>query len=219
MRVLLIEDDSMIGENLQEGLRKENYAVDWARDGRAAELAISAQEYDIILLDLGLPKKQGIEILTDYRRRGQAPVLIITARDATSSRIEGLDAGADDYLIKPFDLDELFARMRALLRRHAGRANPEVIHGELSMNPATHQVSFKGSTLHLSAREFAVLFALIDPPGRILSRAQLEDHLYGWNEEIESNAVEVYIHGLRKKLGADYIKNVRGVGYIVRPIG
>lgn len=218
MRVLLIEDDSMIGENLEEGLRKENYAVDWARDGRAAELALAAQEYDIILLDLGLPKKQGIEILTDYRRHGQTPVLIITARDATSSRIEGLDAGADDYLIKPFDLDELFARMRALLRRHAGRANPEIIHGELSMNPATHQVSFRGAALHLSSREFAVLFALIDPPGRILSRAQLEDHLYGWNEEIESNAVEVYIHGLRKKLGSDYIKNVRGIGYIIRPV-
>lgn len=218
MRVLLIEDDSMIGENLEEGLRKENYAVDWARDGRAAELAMGNHTYDIILLDLGLPKKQGIEILNDYRQHGDAPIIIITARDATSSRIEGLDAGADDYLIKPFDLNELFARMRALLRRHAGRANPEVIHGELSMNPATHQVIFQKTAIHLSAREFSVLFALIDHPGRVLSRAQLEDHLYGWNEEIESNAVEVYIHGLRKKLGADFIKNVRGVGYTIRPI-
>jgi len=217
MRVLLVEDDSMIGENLEEGLRKENYAVDWARDGRAAELAIAGHAYDIILLDLGLPKKQGLEILTDYRRHGDVPVLVITARDATSSRIAGLDAGADDYLIKPFDLDELFARMRALLRRHAGRARPEVVNGELRMNPATHQVSFKGAPIHLSSREFSVLFALIDPPGRILSRTQLEDHLYGWNEEIESNTVEVYIHGLRKKLGSDYIKNVRGVGYTIRP--
>lgn len=216
MRVLLIEDDPMIGESLEEGLRKEQYAVDWVRDGTAAELAIHGHNYDIVLLDLGLPGKQGLDVLKAYRgRQGDAAVLIITARDATTDRIQGLDAGADDYLIKPFDLNELFARMRALLRRRAGRAAPEIAHLDLSMNPATHQATFKGAALHLSAREFTLLLALIDSPGRVMSRAQLEERLYGWNEEIESNTVEVYIHGLRKKLGADFIRNVRGVGYMV----
>lgn len=214
MRVLLIEDDLMIGESLEEGLRNEQYAVDWTRDGHAAELALRNHKYDIVLLDLGLPGKQGIAVLDEYRRKhGDVPVLIISAQDTTAARIQGLDAGADDYLVKPFDLDELFARMRALLRRSSGRAHPELIYGQLTMNPATHEVSFHGAALHLSAREFTLLFALLDPPGHIMSRAQLEECLYGWNEEIESNTIEVYIHGLRKKLGADFIKNVRGVGY------
>lgn len=216
MRVLLIEDDSMIGESLEEGLRKERYAVDWARDGNTADLALRSHDYDIILLDLGLPKKDGITVLDEYRRRkGDAAVLIISARDATAARIQGLDAGADDYLIKPFDLDELFARMRALLRRRSGRSNPEMAYGELTINPATREITFKGLPLHLSSREFTVLLALLDQPGRIMSRAQLEERLYGWNEEIGSNAVEVYVHGLRKKLGPDFIQNVRGIGYKV----
>jgi len=214
MRVLLVEDDSMIGESLEEGLRKENYAVDWVQDGHAAELALCNHTYDLILLDIGLPRKDGIRVLDDYRRKhGDAAVLIISARDATSARIEGLDAGADDYLIKPFDLDELFARMRALIRRRAGRSNPELIYADLSINPATRTITYKGAPLHLSAREFALLLALVDQPGRVMSRAQLEERLYGWNEEIGSNAIEVYVHGLRKKLGTDFIKNVRGIGY------
>ncbi len=214
MRVLLVEDDTMIGESLEEGLRKENYAVDWVLDGYAADLALCNHSYDLILLDIGLPRKDGIRVLDDYRRKnGDAAVLILSARDATSARIQGLDAGADDYLIKPFDLDELFARMRALTRRRAGRSNPELSYADLSINPATRTITYKGAPVHLSAREFALLLVLIDQPGRVMSRAQLEERLYGWNEEIGSNAIEVYVHGLRKKLGQDFIKNVRGIGY------
>ena len=216
MRLLLVEDDVMIGESLIEALSGENYAVDWVRDGRSAELALDNGVYDLLLLDLGLPKKQGLQVLSEYRQRGGAvPVLIITARDATADRVGGLDAGADDYLVKPFDLDELFARVRALLRRHAGRAQPVITHGKVTLNPASREVFADGQLLSLSAREFALLQALLDPPGRVLSLAQLEEKLYGWDQEIGSNAVEVYIHHLRKKFGADFIRNVRGVGYKV----
>ncbi|HEV7617205.1 MAG TPA: response regulator transcription factor [Burkholderiaceae bacterium] len=216
MRLLLVEDDPMIGESIEEGLRSENYALDWVRDGHSAELAIDNQVYDLILLDLGLPKKQGLDVLGHYRKHGgDAAVLIITARDATADRVKGLDTGADDYLIKPFDLDELFARIRALLRRRVGRTHPDIVHCGLTLNLATHDVTFGGIPLHLSAREFAVLHALLDPPGQVISKAQLEEKLYGWNEEVESNTVDVYIHHLRKKLGSDFIKNVRGVGYKV----
>lgn len=214
MRLLLVEDDPMIGESIEEGLRGENYAVDWVRDGRAAELALAGQAYDLVLLDLGLPRRQGMEVLSGYRRQGGgAPVLIITARDATPERVKALDAGADDYLVKPFDLDELFARIRALLRRRAGRASPEVMFRGLTLNPATHEAALNGVPLRLSAREFALLHALMDRPGEVVSRAKLEEKLYGWSEEVESNTVEVYIHLLRRKLGAGFIRNVRGVGY------
>lgn len=214
MRLLLVEDDAMIGESVQEGLRGQHYAVDWTRDGDSAELALATQEYDLILLDLGLPRKQGLDVLRSYRsRNGDTPVLIVTARDATSDRVTGLDSGADDYLIKPFSLDELFARVRALLRRRVGRSQPNIVYGQLELNPATYEVRFRGQPLHLSAREFAVLHALMDPPGQVVSKAQLEEKLYGWNEEVESNTVDVYIHHLRRKLGSDFIKNVRGVGY------
>ncbi|WP_394781126.1 response regulator [Undibacterium sp.] len=216
MRVLLIEDDRMIGESVEEGLRAENYAVDRVRDGEAASMALINDVYDVVLLDLGLPKKNGIEVLKDYRKvGGVAPVLILTARDTSSERILGLDVGADDYLIKPFNLDELFARMRAILRRTAGRPQPAIVCRGLVINPASHAVSMNGEALQLSAREFALLQALVDPPGQVISKAQLEEKLYGWQEEVESNTVEVYIHHLRKKLGVDFIKNVRGVGYIV----
>ncbi len=216
MRLLLVEDDPMIGESLEEGLRGERYAVDWVRDGRGAELALENDVYDLVLLDLGLPKKQGLEVLAEYRRRGGgAPVLIITARDAPPERVRGLDSGADDYLVKPFDLDELYARARALLRRGAGRTSPELSYGGVTLNPATHEALLEGRPLSLSAREFALLEALMDRPGEVVPRAALEEKLYGWNEEVESNTVEVHIHSLRKKLGAEFIKNVRGVGYKV----
>jgi DNA-binding response OmpR family regulator len=216
VRLLLVEDDPMIGESLEEGLRGERYAVDWARDGRAAELALEGAPYDLVLLDLGLPRKQGLEVLAAYRKRGgEAPVLIITARDATRDRVAGLDAGADDYLVKPFDLDELYARVRALLRRGAGRTSPELSFGGVTLNPATHEATRESRPLILSPREFALLEALMDRPGEVVSRAALEEKLYGWNEEVGSNTVEVHIHSLRKKLGAGFIKNVRGVGYKV----
>jgi len=216
VRLLLVEDDPMIGESLEEGLRGERHAVDWARDGRAAELALETGSYDLVLLDLGLPGKEGLEVLAAYRRRGgKAPVLIVTARDATRERIAGLDAGADDYLVKPFDLDELYARVRAVLRRSAGRSSPQLSFGGVTLDPATHEAARDGLPLHLSAREFALLQALMDRPGVVVSRAALEEKLYGWNEEIGSNTVEVHIHSLRRKLGAEFIKNVRGVGYKV----
>jgi two-component system response regulator QseB len=216
MRLLLVEDDQMIGESLGRGLRQDGFTVDWVQDGQAALLAVAATAYDLMLLDLGLPKKDGLAVLQTMRQSGnKMAVLIVTARDAVADRVKGLDAGADDYLIKPFDLDELEARIRALLRRQAGRADALIAHGGISLNPATHEVLQNGQPVVLSAREFALLEALLERPGVVLSRAQLEDKLYGWNQEIESNAVEVYIHSLRKKLGAELIKNVRGVGYMV----
>jgi two-component system response regulator QseB len=216
MRVLLAEDDPMIGASLRHGLRQDGFAVDWVDDGRAAELALAEQAHDALVLDLGLPKRTGLEVLATMRRNGDArPVLILTARDAVADRVAGLDAGADDYLVKPFDLSELSARLRALLRRGAGRAVPVLTHGELELNPATHEARLRGEPLSLSPREFALLEALLSRPGAILSRAQLEDKLYGWSDPVESNAVEVHIHALRKKLGAEFIRNVRGIGWMV----
>ena len=214
MRLLLVEDDPMIGAGVQSGLRQEGHTVDWVRDGKAAELALASGVHEMLLLDLGLPHKSGLELLSGLRRQGlDLPVLVITARDSVADRVKGLDAGADDYLVKPFDLDELSARIRALMRRRAGRASPRIEHGPLTLDPATHQVTLNGDPLALSAREFALLHALLEQPGVPLSRAQLEERLYGWTEEVESNTVEVYIHALRRKLGAEWIRNVRGVGY------
>lgn len=216
MRLLLVEDDPMIGESAQKGLRQDGFAVDWVRDGQAAELALANGVYELVLLDLGLPRKSGLDVLSGLRIKGNAvPVLILTARDAVPDRVKGLDRGADDYLVKPFDLDELAARVRALLRRRAGRAEPLITHGDLTLNPATREASLAGKPLTLSAREFALLEALLDRPGAILSRAQLEERVYGWGEEVESNTVEVYVHSLRKKLGTRFIRNVRGVGYTI----
>ena len=190
--------------------------VDWVEDGRAAELALAERVHDAMVLDLGLPKRVGLDVLGTMRRGGDArPVLILTARDAVADRVAGLNAGADDYVVKPFDLDELSARLRALLRRSLGRAGPVLAHAGLELNPATHEASFQGDPLALSAREFALLAALLSRPGAILSRSQLEDKLYGWSDPVESNAVEVHIHALRRKLGADFIRNVRGVGWMV----
>lgn len=215
MRLLLIEDDPMIGDSIAEGLRGERYALDWVQDSQAALLALVTDVYDLLLLDLGLPGRDGLEVLRQYRTRsGKAPVLIITARDSTADRVQGLDGGADDYLVKPFDLEELFARVRALLRRGAGRTQPDIVHRGVTLRLTAHEALLDGRPLPLSAREFALLAALLDPPGRVMSKPLLEQKLYGWNEEVESNTVDVYVHRLRKKLGADFIKNVRGVGYL-----
>jgi len=216
MRLLLVEDDTMIGESVLDLLRAERYAVDWVKDGEVADAALRSQQYDLVLLDLGLPRRDGLSVLRSMRtRKDRTPVLIATARDSVQQRIAGLDAGADDYVLKPYDLDELLARIRALLRRAAGRAEPVYEHKGVSINPATREVMVCGHVVVLSAREWAVLEPLLARPGLVLSRSQLEEKLYGWKDEISSNAVEVYIHGLRKKLGADMIQNVRGVGYMV----
>jgi two-component system, OmpR family, response regulator QseB len=216
MRVLLVEDDVMIGASLQQGLRDDGYAVDWVKDGRAAEVALADPAHQLVLLDLGLPHKDGLTLLRALRKRGsRVPVLVLTARDAIEDRVQGLDAGADDYLVKPFSLAELAARMRALLRRDAGRADPLVRVGSLTLDPSTREVTRDGKPVALSAREYALLEALVARPGAVLSRTQLEEKLYGWGQEVESNTVEVYIHALRRKLGQDFIKNVRGVGYMV----
>ena len=189
-------------------------------EGQAAELALANDVYDLVVLDLGLPRKSGLEVLAGLRERGNSvPVLVLTARDGVADRVKGLDRGADDYVVKPFDLDELAARVRALLRRRAGRTEPLITHGDLVVNPATREASLAGRPLTLSAREFALLEALLDRPGVVLSRAQLEERIYGWGEEVESNTVEVYVHSLRKKLGAGFIRNVRGVGYTIPRLG
>ena len=214
MRILLVEDDSMIGTSVAEALGADGHAVDWVRDGRAAEVSMVTNDYALVVLDLGLPGLDGLEVLRSLRAKRMAvPVLIMTARDTVRDRIAGLDAGGDDYLIKPFDIDELLARVRALGRRAAGRAEPLIERGQLSMNPATHEVRFKGASIEVSAREFALLLALAERAGGVLSRAQLEEKLYGWNDSVGSNAIEVHIHNLRRKLGDSVIRNVRGVGY------
>ena len=217
MRLLLVEDDTMIGEVVLDLLRAEHYAVDWVKDGEMADTALlQNQNYDLVLLDLGLPRKDGLEVLRSMRaRKDRTPVLVATARDSVAQRIAGLDAGADDYVLKPYDLDELLARIRALSRRAAGRAEPIFEYRNISVNPATREVIADGKPVSLSAREWAVLEALIARPGIVLSRHQLEEKLYSWKDEVNSNAVEVYIHGLRKKLGAELIQNVRGLGYMV----
>jgi two-component system response regulator QseB len=214
MRLLLVEDDAMIGAAAREGLRQEGHVVDWVRDGVQADAAVAATGYDLVLLDLGLPRRDGLTLLKGWREaRRDVPVLVITARDAVGDRVAGLDAGADDYLVKPFDLDELSARVRAVLRRRAGRADATLRLGDLEIDTAARRVKWKGKDAALSGREYALLEALADRPGAYLTRAQLEERLYGWDEEITSNAVEVHIHALRRKLDAALIRNVRGMGY------
>ena len=220
MKLLLAEDDPMIGASVVQGLRMAGLAVDWVKDGRAAELALMDGTYAVLLLDLGLPRQDGLTVLKNLRRnQDQIPVLIITARDAVSDRVAGLNLGADDYLTKPFDLDELIARVHALVRRFQGRTLPEMNLAGLSLNPVTRLVKLDGLPLNLSQREFTLLQALMESPGAVLSREQLEERLYGWGEEVASNTIEVYIHNLRRKLGATWVRNVRGVGYkLVEPV-
>jgi two-component system OmpR family response regulator len=216
MRLLFVEDDHMIGETVVDVLRAEHYAVDWIKDGQTAQTVLRTQAYDLLLLDLALPGKDGIEVLRGLRAaKLRIPVLIATARDSVEQRIAGLDAGADDYILKPYDLGELLARVRALLRRAAGRAEPVYEHLGVTLNPVTREATVNGQAVLLSSREWAVLEPLIARPGAVLSRSQLEEKIFGFDDSIASNAVEVYVHGLRKKLGANLIQNVRGLGYLV----
>ena len=216
MRILLVEDDAMIGKAVLEVLRSEHYAVDWVRDGSAADAALLAERYDLVLLDLGLPKADGLTVLRGLRaRRDTVPVLVATARDAIGDRVAGLDAGADDYIVKPYDTDELLARVRALLRRSAARGEPLISHKGLELNPATREAALNGQPLSLTPREWALLEPMLQRPGVVFSKAQLEQKLYSWKDDISSNALEVYVHGLRKKLGAEFIRTVRGLGYVV----
>lgn len=214
MRLLLIEDDPMIGKSIRDGLRREGYSVDWVRDGWAGEQSINAEPYDMLILDLGLPRKDGLTVLSTVRASGKImPVLIITARSEVDDRVMGLDAGADDYLVKPFSMPELSARVRALLRRSFGRADTTLHAGDLELNPQTREVHLGGKCIALSQRELALLEHLMRRPGAIVSKTNLEGSIYGWGEEVESNTIEVHISNLRKKLGTDRISTVRGVGY------
>lgn len=212
MRILLVEDDEMIGQSLQKLLK--SHVVNWVKDTFAAEYTLNLEAYDLVLLDLGLPKRSGLEFLGQLRAKGMTiPVLIITARDSIEDRVLGLDCGADDYLLKPFAVEELEARIRVLTRRKQDRAHPIVTYGDASLDPATHTLSYQGRTERLSVKAFSIMQILLENPGVIYSRTQLEEKLYGWNDEVESNAVEVHIHSIRRKFGSDIIVNVRGVGY------
>lgn len=216
MRLLLIEDDVALGEGIHQALSREGYTVDWLKDGASALHAMLSEVFDLAILDLGLPKMDGLAVLRRLRQSGSTvPVLILTARDATEDRIAGLDAGADDYLIKPFDLSELKARLRALLRRSAGRARLLIEHAGITLDPATQQVSYHNNPVPLTPKEYQLLYELLSPPGRVMTRERLIQLLYGWNEEAESNTLEVHIHHLRKKFSSDLIRTVRGVGYLV----
>ncbi len=218
MRILLVEDDDLLGDAVRAALVRAGYAVDWMRDGADAAYALADERYDAVLLDLGLPGRSGLDVLREYRGSGgNAPVLIATAQDAVQDRVAGLDAGADDYVVKPFDLDEVQARLRALMRRAGGRAVSSIRHGAVELDPAAHRVTLRGEPVELSPREFAVLQELLENAGRVLSRRQIEQALYGWDDSLASNAVEVHVHHLRRKLGEDLIRTIRGVGYMVPP--
>jgi len=221
MRVLLVEDDELLGDGIRTGLKHYGHTVDWVKDGKAAnEVITSAHEnFDVIVLDLGLPKMSGLEVLRSIRERNiTTPVVILTARETVDDRVKGLDAGADDYLTKPFDLDELCARMRALQRRSKARAQPILTYGDITLDPASHVVTLKGEQVLISRREFALLQKLLENAGRVISREQLNQTLYGWGENIDSNALEVHIHNLRKRFGSNIIRTIRGVGYMAEKI-
>ena len=218
MRILLVEDDKMIAEAVSSGLKTARYAVDWVNNGNTAEQALNSQQYDLVLLDLGLPGQDGLQVLKHLRQqKNNTPVLIVTARDDLDSRLAGLDGGADDYIIKPFDLFELLARIRAVLRRQSGQSTPLLSNGAITLNPTNYQVTLANqqTPIELSNKEFAILQALMTRPGIIHSRADLEDKIYAWGDEVESNAIDFLIHAVRKKIGKEHIKNVRGVGWLV----
>jgi len=216
MKILLAEDDQLLGDGVCAGLSQEGFTVDWIQDGRQALTAIATADYDMMILDLGLPGIDGMKVLHRLRQdNNDIPILILTARDTLSDRVKGLDGGADDYMVKPFDLEELCARVRALSRRKAGRASPLLKHGTLHVDPAAHRVTLDGTPVELSGKEFALLLKLLENTGRVLSRASLEEALYSWGEEIGSNVIEVHIHHLRKKLGAGLIRTIRGIGYTI----
>ena len=218
MRILLVEDDKMIAEAVSSGLKTARYAVDWVNNGNTAEQALNSQQYDLVLLDLGLPGQDGLQVLKHLRQqKNNTPVLIVTARDDLDSRLAGLDGGADDYIIKPFDLFKLLARIRAVLRRQSGQSTPLLSNGAITLNPTNYQVTLANqqTPIELSNKEFAILQALMTRPGIIHSRADLEDKIYAWGDEVESNAIDFLIHALRKKIGKEHIKNVRGVGWLV----
>lgn len=217
MRILLIEDDEILGDGIVAGLKEFSYTTDWYRDGKQVDTALKTTDYDAIILDLNLPGESGLTILVKLRNTGETtPVLILTARDTLEDKVKGLDLGADDYMIKPFDLDELAARLRALIRRDHGRTHPVLKHNDLEMDIARHLVIKANNTIELSAREFSLLQLLMENAGKVLSKRKIEDSIYAWGEEIESNSVEVHIHNLRKKIGPDIIKTIRGVGYVIR---
>jgi two-component system, OmpR family, response regulator QseB len=216
MRILLVEDDQLLGDGVKNGLKQYGYTVDWLKDGEAARLALSSETFDLILLDIGLPKMSGLHLLQSIRREGiNTPVLILTARESVEDRVKGLDSGADDYLKKPFDLGEVCARIRALVRRSSGRAETLIAYKNIVLDPAAHSVKVDGVELMLPRREFALLQKLLENMGQVLSREQIAQSLYGWEEEVDSNALEVHIHNLRKKLNANYIRTIRGVGYML----
>lgn len=216
MRLLLVEDDQLLGDGICAGLGQDGYTVDWLQDGESADHALQSEHFDIVVLDINLPRLSGIEVLKRLRdRRNAVPVLLLTARDTVTDRVQGLDSGADDYLTKPFDLDELNARLRALLRRSSGRATPLLMHGAIVLDPAARRVTLNGQEVELSQREFVLLQVLMENIGRVLPRSRLEETLYGWGVGVESNTLEVHIHHLRKKLGNTLIRTVRGVGYVV----
>lgn len=216
MRVLLVEDDRMLGDGVQAGLAAVGFVVDWVRDGEAALAALAGEGFAAVLLDLGLPRRDGLSVLASLRGAGNAvPVMILTARDQISDKVRGLDLGADDYMVKPFDLDELAARLRALVRRASGRADACLRHGELVIDPAARTVTLRGEAVSLTSREFDLLRVLLDAAGRVLTRRVLEEQLYAWGDAVESNALEVHIHHLRRKLGSELIRTVRGVGYLI----
>ncbi len=216
MRLLLVEDDELLGDGVRAGLVQNGYTVDWFRDGLSACQALKSESFDIVVLDLGLPKMGGLDVLREIRSAGiTVPVLILTARETIEDRVKGLDSGADDYLTKPFDLDELCARLRALQRRFSNRAESQIVYGDVVLDPASHSVTFKEEDLNIPRREFALLQKLLENVGHVLSREQLTQTLYGWDEDVDSNALEVHIHNLRKKLGTNFIRTIRGVGYMV----
>jgi len=216
MRLLVVEDDPLLGDGMKAGLEQAGFAADWVRDGMAAELALKTGSHAAVLLDLGLPRLAGLELLQRMRSRGnKTPVLIVTARDAVEDRIKGLDGGADDYVVKPFDLHELAARLRALIRRSAGEAAPVLRVGQVDLDPSVHRARFNGKPVELPPREFALLHALMLSAGRVLTREQLSERLYAWGEEVESNAIDVHVHHLRRKLAPQLIRTVRGVGYLM----